>query len=209
MMHLRISISQRTLIDFLLTWWDVQGRIFVEKVHRLQAHLQNFARHDWEVFDPRHVVNTKLHPDDDIFVFDVVFAISPCSDACATTGLICVPTACIKFSVLVLGHVDIVVSELSALEMEAVWVSEDLLEWWHVNLIRNWLAIDWIVDGRVLDLESAIRIDVKVEACRLFNDCLLHVVAGSMRVPVLVDGVGARLVVNQSVCMSFQHRVYS
>src|ERR1700733_1789150 len=146
------------------------------------------------------MINTKLYPDDDIFVFDVVFATSPCSDACAATGLICIPAACIKFSVSVSGNVDIVVGELSALEVEAVGASEDLLEWWHVNLICNWLAIDRIVDRRVLDLEGAVRIDVKVEACRLFNDCLLHIVAGSMRVPVLVDGVGARLIVNQSVC---------
>jgi len=38
--------QQNTLVELLLTWWDINSRVLREEVHWLQPHLDNLARHD-------------------------------------------------------------------------------------------------------------------------------------------------------------------
>lgn len=43
--------EQSTLVEVLCRGWDVDGRVPVEEVDGLERDLEDFARHDGEVFD--------------------------------------------------------------------------------------------------------------------------------------------------------------
>lgn len=195
------------LVETLLGRGHVEGGVPVEKVDGLQADLEDLAGHDGEVLDARNMVDAELHPHDNVLVPDAVLAGGEAAHARAAARLVRVPPARVQLAVAVGGDVDVVVGELGALEVERARVREHLLERRRVDLVRHGLAVDGVAHRRVLDLEHPVRVRVQVEPARRLDHRLRHVVRDPVRVPVLVDGEGVRLVVHQSVLVPFEHRV--
>ena len=79
-----------------------------------------------------------------------------------------------------LDNIDVVVCELSTLVVEGIFVRDHVLEGRSVDLVCDWLAVDWVSHSGILDLECAVGIEVQVVAARLLDDSLVHSVAGTM-----------------------------
>lgn len=65
-----VFISVDRLVDGLVGWGHVEGRVRHEKVGGLHHESRRFDRHDGEVFDAGQVRDRKRKPDDDISVHD-------------------------------------------------------------------------------------------------------------------------------------------
>lgn len=52
-----IPTQQDTLVRVLRARRNIQSRVLIKEVHRLERHFDDFARHDWEVFDARDLIN--------------------------------------------------------------------------------------------------------------------------------------------------------
>jgi hypothetical protein len=154
--------EQRTLVELLGTRRHIHSRVSIKEVDRLQANLDNLTRHDWEVFNAWDVVDAELNKHNEIFIDDVVFAVSPAAYASASTGLVGIFAAGVEFAVAVLHGVNVAVGEFDALVVEAVFVGDTLLEWWCVDLVGDWLVVDGVEDIGILNLEGAVRVWVKV-----------------------------------------------
>jgi hypothetical protein len=60
---LMLLAQQAALIETLLAGRYVQRGVLVKEVDWLQVDLQDLTWHDWEVFDPRNVVDASLDID--------------------------------------------------------------------------------------------------------------------------------------------------
>lgn len=194
--------QQCTLVESLLARRNIQCRILIEEIHRLQMHLDDLARHDREILDTRDMVDTKLDPDDNILVENVVLAISPCPHTVAATGLISVGSAGIELVRSVFCDVDVVVCEFGAFVVEGGRVREHLLEIRRHNFVGNGFVIDGVAYGGGLDFEETIGVAVQVQTGRCSDGGFSDHVACSERVEV-IDWHGVRLVVHQAVLRSF------
>ena len=117
-LHRLFRIQSRTLIECLRTRRHIQSRILVEKVHRLESHLQDLARHDGEIFDSRDMIDAKLDKE------DVLVTRGPGSHTGAAAGLVRVLSTGVEFAVAVLDDVNVVVGELGAFVVEGFLVGE-------------------------------------------------------------------------------------
>jgi len=77
-----------TTVELLIARRHVQRRVPVEKVGRLELDFDDLARHDREVLNARDVLKTKLHPNHDIIVYNILFTVSPRSYPSTSTRLV-------------------------------------------------------------------------------------------------------------------------
>lgn len=154
------------------------------------------------------MVDAELDKDNEVVVDDGVFAVGPAADAGAAAGLVGVFATTVELVIAILDGVDVVIGELGALVVEAVMVRKNLLKRRSVDLVCHGLAIDWIADPSVLDLEGTVGIDVEIVTARLLNQSLLRVVACAVGVEF-----GARhwegFVVDEAVAVAVEHGVYA
>lgn len=61
--------------------------------------------HDWEILDPRHVLQAKLHPYHNVLVGDIVLSIGPRPNTCRQFVLICVLAASEELAVPEFRHI--------------------------------------------------------------------------------------------------------
>ena len=194
-------------VEILHAGRNIQRGVPVEEVDGLQADLEDLAWHDGEVLDARHVVDAELDPDHNVLVLDLVFAVRPAPHAGPASRLVGVPAAGVQLAVPVARHVDVVVGELGAFEVEAVRVRQHLLERRRVDLVPDGLAVDGVFLLRVHDLERAVGIDVEIQAAALLHHRLCHAIAHAVRVPFLVHRHRVRLVVHEPVAPPVEHGV--
>ena len=124
--------------------------------------MDDLARHDGEIFHAGGMLQSELNVQHQIRVLDVFLAVGPGADAVAATGLVGVVAAGVGFAVVILGDVDVVVREFSALEVEARRVGEHLLERWSMDLVADRLAVDGVLNRGVLDFEDAVTVRIDV-----------------------------------------------
>lgn len=173
-----------TTVELLIARRHVQRRVPVEKVGRLELDFDDLARHDREVLNARDVLKTKLHPNHDIIVYNILFAVSPRSYPSTSTRLVSILPTCIELTVMVLGDVDIMIGKLCSFVMKGVGVSDHLLEGRCVDLISDCFAIHWVPRRLILDLENAIGIVVCVKSTGFPNNFLFHSVANTVGIEV-------------------------
>lgn len=189
---------ERAPVERLVARRHVERGVPVEEVDRLQLHLDDLARHDGEVFDPRHVLQPELHPQHNVRVHDGLPPVRPRAHAGAAAGLVRVLAAGVEFAVAVPGDVDVVVREFGALVVEGGRVRDHLLEGRGVDLVADGFAVDGVPGGFVEDLEGAGGVRVRVEAGGLLDGGLRDGVADAVGVEV-GDGHGVDLVVDEAV----------
>lgn len=201
--------DQSALVEDLLTRRYVQRRIPLEEIHRLQADLDDLARHDWKILNSRNVIDAKLDPDDDIFINHIVFPVRPRAHTRTSTRLICVPASRVQFPIRMLGNIDRMVRKLRPLEMEAVGVCQHFLERRDMNLISHRLIVDSITNSSVLNLEGAIGVRIEIQTSGLLDDCFVHRIAHTVGIPVFVHGHSVGFIVDEAIRVAVEHRVDS
>jgi len=148
------------------------------------VNLEDLDGHDGEILDARDMVDAELDPNDDVVVENIILAISPRAHTGAAAGLVGVLPAGVEFTVTVGGDVDVVVGKFGPLVVVGVWVSQHLLEGRSHDLVRDWLAVDGILDFGVLDLEDAVAVRIEIVATCGSHRRLSHYVAYAMGVEV-------------------------
>jgi len=78
-----------------------------------------------------------------------------------------------------LDYINVVVGELGALVVEAVFIGDHVLEWGCVNLVCNRLAVDWVLDCGILDLEGPVGVEVEIVPSGLLDHSLGDTVANA------------------------------
>ena len=149
---------------------------------RPKHHPQDLARHDGKILHARHMVDAERDPHHQIGIDDAIAASSPRAHARAAARLVRVLAAGVELAVAVAGDVEIVVSELGALVVEALRVGEEFLEGGGVDLVGDGEAVDGVADRGVLDLEGPVGVVVGVEAAGLGHHRFAHRVARALRV---------------------------
>ena len=190
--------NQRAPIELLITRRDIERGVPVKEIDRLQRHLDDLARHDWEILHARHMLQPELQPHHYILIHDGLPAVRPRAHPGPAAGLVRVLAAGVELAVAVFGDVDVVVGELGALVVEGVDVGEHFLEGRGVDLVANCFAVDGVAGGFVEDLEGAAGVGVCVEAGGLFDSGFRDDVADAVGVEV-GDGHGVEFVVDEAV----------
>ena len=104
--HRLWSLILDTLIRLLVRWRYVIRRIEQTEIVRLQMHLNNLCRHNWEVLHTGIVCKTVSMPDDNILVADILPGLNPGLDPCATQRLVCVFSCREELVVVIPGDPD-------------------------------------------------------------------------------------------------------
>lgn len=126
----------------------------------------------------------KLHPNHNVLVDDILFAVSPGTNAGTATRLIGVFAASEEFVVMVFGDVDVVISELGTFVVEGAGIGNHFLESRGVDLVCNWFAINGIAGEVVLYLVGPVSVVVCIEAGRSLNSGFRNGVADAVRVEI-------------------------
>lgn len=191
--------NQSTPIELLITRRDIKRGIPIKEIDRLQLHLDNLTRHDWEIFHARHMLQSELQPHDYILVHDGLLAVRPGAHPGPAAGLVRVFAAGVELAVVVSGDVDVVVCELGAFVVEGVDVGEHFLEGRGVDSVADCFAVDGVAGGCVEDFEGAAGVGVGVEAGGFFDCGFRDGVADAVGVEVGGDGDGVGFVVDEAV----------
>jgi hypothetical protein len=89
--HARLLVlltEQAALVEVLVARWHIKCWVLVEEVHRLHVDLQDLARHDREVFNSGHVVDSSLNVENEVCVFDILVPVCPRSHSGASARLV-------------------------------------------------------------------------------------------------------------------------
>lgn len=190
--------DQSASVKLLIAWRDIERRVPIKEIDRLQLHLDNLARHDWEILNARDMLQTKLQPHHYILIHDGLLTVRPGAYPGPAAGLVRVFAAGVELAVAVFGDVEIVVGELGAFVVEGVGVGEHFLEGRGVDFVADSFAVDGVAGGLVEDFEGAAGVVVGVEAGRLFDRGFRDGVADAVGVEV-GDGHGMDFVVDEAV----------
>lgn len=176
--------NQRAAVEILPRGRNIERRILIEEVGRLQRNLDNLNGHDREVFNSGLVLQPELHEHDNVRIHDILSAVGPRTNTLSAAGLIGVSAGGIEFSTSVVDNIYVVVCKLCPFVMEAVRVRNQFLERWNVNLVRNWLTIDRILHRRILNFEGAVGVEIEVKTTGLFHNGLLNRISNTMGIEV-------------------------
>lgn len=190
--------DQGASIELLIARRDIERGVLIEEIDRLQLHLDDLARHDREILHPRDMLQSKLHPHDDVLIHDRLLAVRPRAHPGPAARLVRVPAAGVQFAIVVFCDVEVVVGELGAFVVEGVRVCEHFLEGRGVDFVADRFAVDGVAGGFVEDFEAAARVVVGVEAGRFGDGGFRDGVADAVGVEV-GDGHGVHFVVDEAV----------
>ena len=115
------------------------------------------------------MLKTKLYPDDDVIIDDILFAVGPRTNACAATRLVGVLATRVQLVVVILGDVDVVISELGTFVVEGAGMGDHLLEGWSMDFVGYCLVVDGIPRIVVLDLVGPVGAIVGIKTTGLLN----------------------------------------
>ena len=130
------------------------------------------------------MLQPKLHINHQIGVDDVFVPARPRAHALTAARLIRILPAGVELAIGVFGDVQIVIRKLGALVVVAFRIRNHFLERRRMDLVSDWLPIDRVAHGSVLDLKDAVGVGIKVEACRSLNERFLDGVAHTVGVEV-------------------------
>ena len=174
--------NQLTPVNLLPTRRHINRRIPREEITRLEPHADGLTRHDREILRARRVLQPELHVQHQILIDDVFIPPGPRAHAGAAAGLVGVFATGVELAIGVLGDVEVVVGELGAFVVVGVWVRENFLEGRRVDFVGDWLSVDGVADGGVLNFEDAVAVWVEVEARGGFDKGFLDGVADAVEV---------------------------
>ena len=115
------------------------------------------------------MLKTELYPDDDIIVDDILFAVGPRTNACAATRLVGVLASGVQLVVVILGDVNVVISELGTFVVEGAGMGDHLLERRSMDFVGYCLLVDGIPRIIILDLVGPVGVVVGVKTTGLLN----------------------------------------
>lgn len=161
----------------------VNTRIRREEVRRPQMHLMDLTRHNGPILNARVVSQTKDTPHHHICISGLVAAGYCISNAIHFFArLHGKPSSSVEFVVSVFGDPEVVLGELGALGLNAVWICKQQLCSRRYQLVPYAISRDGVFDVFVYDFEDAVQTGFGILPCSFLDGCFADFVVVASRI---------------------------